>query len=247
MRETGERPVTKADEATHAAGGVGGGSNGGSQRERLTRERVVATALRVMDAEGVEAVTMRRVGRELGVEAMSLYNHVRDKEDLLDGVTEAVLAEFRWEPRTDDWMELGRGAAREWRRVVRAHPNVIRLMIERKHPLTSAEALRPTEIALDLLRRAGLSERDTANAFQAFGGYIFGVVMMEIGNLAPGRAAAWERLPGTEIGASLPAEFPCLNEMLPWMTACDPEATFELGLDLLLEGIRARAAAPTDA
>jgi AcrR family transcriptional regulator len=250
MPEAGEHRVTKEEGPTPldtSEAAPGGDTNGAPQRERLTRARIVRTALGLMDAEGLEAVTMRRVGRELGVEAMSLYNHVRDKEDLLDAITEAVLAEFRWEPATDDWMELGRAAAREWRRVVRAHPNVIRLMIERKHPLTSVDALRPTEIALELLRRAGLSERDTANAFQAFGGYIFGVVMMELGNLAPGRAAAWEALPSTEIGRSLPSDFPCLTEMLPWMMACDPEATFELGLDLLLEGIRARAATPSEA
>ena len=230
-----------------AEAGRKGAPNDGAQRERLTRERVVRAALLIMDEEGLEAVTMRRVGRELGVEAMSLYNHVRDKEDLLDGITEAVLAEFRWDPTTDEWMELGRAAAREWRRVVRAHPNVIRLMIERKHPLTSAEALRPVEIALDLFRRAGLSERDTANAFQAFGGYIFGVVMMELGNLAPGRSASWEGLQAPGVAGSLATDFPRLAEMLPWMMECDPEATFELGLDLLLEGIRARGGVATDA
>jgi len=238
-RDAKSHPVAEEDEA--AAPGHA------THRGHLSRELIVRTALRLMDEEGVDGVTMRRVGRELGVEAMSLYNHVRDKEDLLDGVTEAVLAEFRWEPASDDWMELGRAAAREWRRVIRAHPNVIQLMIDRKNPLTTPDALRPTEIALELLRRAGLSDHDTANAFQAIGGYIFGVVMMEVGNVAPAKAAGWERLQRSEIGGSLPAEFPCLNEMLPWMMTCDPEATFELGLDLLLEGIRARAAAPTDA
>jgi AcrR family transcriptional regulator len=212
-------------------------------RGRLSRERIVRTALGIMDEEGLEAVTMRRVGRELGVEAMSLYNHVRDKEDLLDGVTEAVLGEFRWQPHADDWLEQGRDAAREWRRLLKAHPNVIRLMIERKHPLASADALRPTEIALDILRRAGLSERDTVHAFQAIGGYIFGVVMMEIGNLAPGRPDRTGDVTPAEMMRSLPAGFPCLEQMLPWLMGCDADATFELGLDLLLEGVRAKAGA----
>jgi AcrR family transcriptional regulator len=212
------------------------------QRGKLSRQRIVRTALQIMDEEGLEAVTMRRVGRELGVEAMSLYNHVRDKEDLLDGISEAVVAEFRWEPDTEDWVEQGRAAAREWRRLVKAHPNVMRLMMERKHPLASADALRPTEIALDVLRRAGLSERDTAHAFHAIGGYIFGAVMMEIGHLAPGRPDPTGMTPA-EMMRSIPPGFPCLQQMLPWFMGCDADATFELGLDLLLEGIRSKAAA----
>jgi AcrR family transcriptional regulator len=215
------------------------------RREPLTRERVVRTALEIMDREGLGALTMRRVGRELGVEAMSLYNHVRDKEDLLDAITAAVMAEFRWEPASDDWLEQGRRAAREWRHLLKSHPNVIQLLVERKHPMDSPDMLRPTEIALDLLRRAGLSDRDTVNAFQAIGGYIFGVVMMEIGNVAPGRPGEGEVV---DLAHQVPAdEFPCLAQMFPWFVQCDMDATFELGLDLLLEGIRAKAAASAEA
>lgn len=211
---------------------------GRPRREPLTRERVIQVALEIMDREGVEAITMRHVGRALGVEAMSLYNHVKDKEDLLDGITGAVMAEFRWEPTMEGWVDQAREAAREWRRLIRAHPNVVQLLVERKHPMASAEMLRPTEIALDILRRAGLSERDTVSAFQAIGGYIFGAVMMEIGNLAPGRP---EDAPEpAELSRETASEFPCLAQLLPWFIDCDTDATFELGLDLLLEGIRAK-------
>ncbi len=65
------------------------------QRKPLTRQRIVRAALRIMDDEGLQAVSMRRIGRELGVEAMSLYNHVRDKDDILDAICEEVLTEFR--------------------------------------------------------------------------------------------------------------------------------------------------------
>ncbi|HEU4354088.1 MAG TPA: TetR/AcrR family transcriptional regulator C-terminal domain-containing protein [Actinomycetota bacterium] len=220
-------------------------TTGRPHREPLTRERVIQVALEIMDREGVDAITMRHVGRALGVEAMSLYNHVKDKQDLLDGITGAVMAEFRWEPTTDDWVEQGRQAASEWRRLIKAHPNVMQLLVERKHPMASAEMLRPTEIALDILRRAGLSERDTVNAFQAIGGYIFGAVMMEIGNLAPGHS----EVPAgpAELSREIASEFPCLAQLLPWFVECDTDATFELGLDLLLEGMRAKAASATGA
>jgi AcrR family transcriptional regulator len=214
-------------------------TTGRPHREPLTRERVVQVALEIMDREGVDAITMRHVGHALGVEAMSLYNHVKDKQDLLEGITGAVMAEFRWEPTTDDWVEQGREAAREWRRLIKAHPNVMQLLVERKHPMASAEMLRPTEIALDILRRAGLSERDTVNAFQAIGGYIFGAVMMEIGNLAPGRPEGSPE--PAELSRETATDFPCLAQLLPWFIECDTDATFELGLDLLLEGIRAKA------
>ena len=74
---------------THAEG-----STEPHRREPLTRDRIIRTALRIMDTEGLDAVTMRKVGRELGVEAMSLYNHVRDKEDILDSICEEVVAEL---------------------------------------------------------------------------------------------------------------------------------------------------------
>src|SRR5438093_11382630 len=91
-----------------------------SHRQPLTRQRIVRAALRVMDQEGLEAVTMRRIGRELGVEAMSLYNHVRDKEDILDSICEEVVAEFNPSP-IDDWREALREGAREYRQLLLTH------------------------------------------------------------------------------------------------------------------------------
>jgi AcrR family transcriptional regulator len=230
VTDRSEHPMTNGPDGTVDA-----------RRVRLTRELVVRTALRIMDEEGLEAVTMRRIGRELGVEAMSLYNHVRDKEDLLDGVAQAAMADFRYDPSPDgDWLEQGRAAAREWRSLLKIHPNLMTLLVERKHPLTDASALRPMEVALGILRRAGLSERDTVHAFQATGGYIFGFVMMEIGNVAPGRPGSIEELPGDR--GRLGEDFPVFTQLLPWLVECDMDATFEFGLDLLLEGIRAKAA-----
>ena len=104
-------------------------------RERLSRDRIIEAALRVMDGEGLEAVTMRRIGRELGVEAMSLYNHVEDKDDILEGVTERVMNEFEFPPSTGDWASDAREMAREWRRLLGLHPSVCQLLAERHKPL----------------------------------------------------------------------------------------------------------------
>jgi AcrR family transcriptional regulator len=199
---------------------------------------VVAAALRIMDEEGLEAVTMRRIGRELGVEAMSLYNHVRDKEDILEAVCEAVMAEFDYPEPSPDWEQMIRRGAGSWRRLLKAHPNVITLLSESKHPLTSVEALRPTELAFQILRSAGLSESEAVQAYRVFGGYIIGFVLMEVGSAFAGSAGAVEPR-GAEL-ASAAAELPVMAELIPHLLECDPDANFEFGLDLLIEGLRAR-------
>jgi AcrR family transcriptional regulator len=208
-------------------------------REPLTRDRVIEAALRVMDEEGLEAVTMRRVAREVGVEAMSLYHHVEDKEDLLDGICERVMAGFEFPEPTGDWFEDCRRAARAWRSILKQHPNVMRLFAQQRGPVRSVDSLRPTELALGLLRQGGLSDRDTAQAFHAFGGYIQGFVMMELGSIV-GIDQEHAKLHG-ELAETLPDEFATLRAVSPHFAECDADEQFEFGLDLLIRGLQARA------
>jgi len=208
-------------------------------RERLTRDRIIETALRVMDDEGLEAVTMRRIGRELGVEAMSLYNHVEDKDDILDGICERVMSEFEFPEQGRDWAETCRRGARAWRRLLQAHPDVMRLFAEERGPVQSVDSMRPMEYALRLLRDAGLSDRDTAQAFHAFGGYIQGFVIMEMGSIAGGTTQGHlER--HKEITADLPEEFEALRAMNRYFAECSADEQFEFGLDLLIRGVLER-------
>jgi AcrR family transcriptional regulator len=213
----------------------------GPRRQRLTRERVIEAAVRIMDQEGLDALTMRRIGRELGVEAMSLYNHVRDKDDILDGICEYVLAQFRVSD-VEDWAEAARRGAREYRRLLRDHPNVIVLMTERKSAFTNPESLRAYEFALDVFHRAGLRGADAVKAFHAFGGYILGFVTLELGLMLGGQDA--EHVEAHEQMARLvgSVDMPRLLEALPHFIDCDEDEQFEFGLDLLIEGLRARAA-----
>lgn len=214
----------------------------GKQREKLTRDRVIDAALRIMDDEGLDAVSMRRVGRELGVEAMSLYHHVRDKEDLLLGIRERVLSKFL-DPGTDgEWEVRARQAARSWRHILRAHPNIMVLISESKRFEMTSTSMRPTETALRLLREVGLPEDDAVKAFCALGGFIVGFVMFEIG---VSRASGPDDEPRTPEGlmAALPAdEFPCFMESLPYLMQGDIDQRFEYGLDLLIAGIRSKSA-----
>jgi len=214
-------------------------------REPLTRDRIIETALRVMDDEGLEAVTMRRIGRELGVEAMSLYNHVEDKDDILEGVTERAMNEFEFPASTGDWAEDARAMAREWRRLLGLHPSVCQLLAERHKPLEGVATYRAMDSALGVLRRAGLSDRDAAQAFNALGGYILGFVMMEQGLMlgnddehALQHDLALEALQGSGL----------VNVMacFPHFTDCTTDQQFDFGLDLMIRGIRGRGRGSVD-
>lgn len=212
-----------------------------TRREPLTKERIVEAALHVMDAEGLEAVTMRRIGRELGVEAMSLYNHVEDKDDILSGVTERVMTEFEYPAWTGDWVQDGHAMSHEWRRLLNLHPSVCQLLAERHKPLEGLAAFGAMDAALGLLRRAGLSDRDAAQAFNALGSYILGYVTMEQGLMlgndeehAKEHEAAMDALQGSGLVNVLAC--------FPHFTDCDPDQQFEFGLDLIFRGIRAGVA-----
>jgi AcrR family transcriptional regulator len=207
-------------------------------REPLTRQRIVRTALRIMDQDGLDAVSMRRIGRELGVEAMSLYNHVRDKDDILDSICEEAMAEFRT-PTAEEWTEGARLAAREYRRLLLAHPNVLTLLTGRKAPFTNPESMRGYEFALDLFRTAGLSPADSLKAFHVFGGYILGYVTMELGTMVGGVQDEEHIRAHQEMARVVEtADLPRLQEALPFLSECDIEEQFEFGLELLIEGIR---------
>lgn len=211
-------------------------------RIKLSRERVVATALDLMDREGLEAVTMRAVARELGVEAMSLYNHVKDKEDLMDGIIDAVMSEFRPPVHRDDWREATRHAGREWRRILRTHPPMIRLLADHSKPMTTASAMECVGHAIEPLLRSGLDPREAADAFHTFGGYIFGFVLMETRQTFGGPLA--DAVTPESVEALTPDRdlLPSLAAVLPQMCASTDEERFEFGLDLLIAGLEAKIA-----
>jgi len=224
-------------------------------RGRLSRERIIQAALQIMDHEGLDAVTMRRVAREVGVEAMSLYHHVRGKEDLLDGICTHVMRDFRYPDEDRPWIEVVRDGAREWRRVVRNHPNGIPLWTDRQGPMTELDALMPMEFALRVIDRAGMDPRQGLLVFNVLGGYIMGVVMMELGAMFPtGSSQPARTIHSCSDPAKLaenvkahtlpPERFPYLLAALPHLAECDPDEQFEFGLDLLLAGIQATVVTP---
>jgi AcrR family transcriptional regulator len=212
-----------------------------TRREPLTKDRIVETALRLMDAEGLDAVTMRRIGRELGVEAMSLYTHVEDKDDILSGVTERVMAEYEYPEWSGDWVEDCRSMSHEWRRLLNLHPSVCQLLAERHKPLEGLAAYGAMDAALGLLREAGLSNRDAAQAFNALGSYILGFVVMELG-LMLGNDDVHARQHDEAIEALRGSGLVNVLACFPHFTECDTDQQFDFGLDLIFRGIGASAA-----
>jgi AcrR family transcriptional regulator len=209
-------------------------------RERLSRRRVLEAALAVVDAEGLEALTMRRLGRELGVEAMSLYRHVPGKEALLDGIVELIVLEIEVPPAVEgNWQDAVRHVVRSYRRAAHAHPNAFALVTTR--PLNTPEALRRLDANFEILRQAGFDEVGAIVAFRTLAGFTRGFALEEVTGRALGAqpVGGQERLDPRELPAE---EFPRIAELAPWLVAPEREAEFERGVDVIVAGLEAMLA-----
>ena len=145
----------------------------------LTPEVIFDAALRMVDAKGVEALTMRRLAAELGVAPMSIYSHVANKDELLIGLVNLATAEMALpDPQTPPWEAL-RALTREFRRVTKLHPNLVPLIMTR--PPTGLNGLRTLESALDALRRAGIPAARVATAYRLSASFAIGFVSLEAG------------------------------------------------------------------
>lgn len=197
-------------------------------KPNLGRERILARALAIVDKDGLGALSMRRVARELGVEAMSLYHHVANKAALLDGVYELVLSELpAWRRRTP-WQASFRERARALRAVLAAHPNTLPLFATR--PAVTPAALAHLEAALAVLSAAGWLPNEALAAFQALLAYVVGHAMQTFAAASPDAAnPRYDQLPADK--------FPNIRA-LSWER--DLDAEFELGLDAMLAGLDRR-------
>jgi AcrR family transcriptional regulator len=187
---------------------------------------VVQAGLRLVDRDGVEALTMRRLGRELGVEAMSLYGYVDNKQDLLEGVLARVHAELPTPDPPGPWPQRLRTIARRFRTVLLRHPNIVGLVAAR--PVTSQAGVHMVESALAALRDAGLDLVQANQAVNVVVGFTVGHVADQVGDGTPvGTVGSVdgldrERFPNVAERAALDA---------------DHDAEFELGLDVIVAGI----------
>jgi AcrR family transcriptional regulator len=216
-----------------------------ARRAPLTRERVLGEAIALADSEGLEALSMRRLGRRLGVEAMSLYNHVANKDDLLDGIVEYVLAEMEVPSRSDDWEEAIRNRAMSARLVFTRHPWAMGLL-EARYADSSPQRLHYYDAVLGNLRDAGFDVPTAIRGFSIIDSYIFGFILQEM-SLGFDDADALEDV-GTDLLRQMGEAYPHLTEATVYAmeSGYDRETEFRFGLDIIVEGLKRIRDAGTD-
>jgi AcrR family transcriptional regulator len=222
-----------ADSKDSNDGTVGGGG-------KITREVVLAAALEIIDRDGLDALSMRRLARALDRDPMILYRHAPNKAALLDGVVETVLAQLKVDPTDPDWAGQLRTVARDYRSLALAHPRVVPLLVTR--PLATPLALRPQgtlrplEDILTLLTTAGFSPPAALHIYRALFGFLHGHVLDELQELIDNPAETDDLL---RLGLHrLPIDrFPLLRSLAPALAAYDGATELERGLDILLTGL----------
>ncbi len=215
-------------------------------RTPLSRESIVEAALRVLDREGLDGVSMRRVAEELDTTAGALYWHVRNKEELLGLVFDRVAGEIELPaPDPSRWQEQFKEVAREARRVLLRHRDIARFSIGRI-PL-GPNVLRITEWMLALLRGARVPDGTAAYAGDLFGLYVGAHAFEETLGLS---SPTGEPLPAGDVLAMMrgylaslpPAQFPNTVELVDELMSGGPDDRFEFGLDVIVRGLAAQAA-----
>lgn len=201
---------------------------------RLTREAVLDAAIDLVERDGAPALSMRRLGAELGVEAMSLYHHVSGRDDVLTGMAERLMSRFPPPPTQAGWQDAGEWFARQLRVVATASPNTFALTAMR--PLRSPVALAPVEAVLDAMVRAGASPVDALVAYRALASYARGYALAEVVGFTVDASTS----SGADDLAVLdPAAFPVLGGRAGELGELGPDRAFDAGLRALVDGLAA--------
>ena len=219
----------------------------------LTREQVLVAALEIIDQDGVEALTMRRLGQALDRNPMGIYRHAADKDALLDGVVEHIFSELvvSGEPGRDqereqhdgDWEAALRHTAHAFRRIARAHPNAVPLLVTRSVTgplaLRPLGTLRPLEELLEIFIGAGFDPRGALHATRLFTGFLYGHIQDELQQQVPDPdetddllRLGLHRLPITQ--------FPRLRSLATVLATYDGAAELDEGLDIVIAGLRSQ-------
>jgi AcrR family transcriptional regulator len=237
-----------------------GGTQPPGRRPALTREQILTAALQIIDEDGVEALTMRRLGQALDRNPMVIYRHAADKDALLDGVVEHVAAAFVAPRRPDrnghgdghwdvggegdhEWEAVLRRMAHTFRRVALAHPHVVPLLLTR--PLSGPLALRPLgtlrqlEDLLELFVTAGFDPQGALHAARLFTGFLYGHVLHELQDQIDNPdetddllRLGLHRLPLTQ--------FPRLRSLAAVLATYDGATELDEGLSIVLAGLRSQ-------
>lgn len=194
----------------------------------LDRARIAAAAVALVARDGLDRFGVRRLADDLGVDPMSIYHHIKGKAALLDAISEAVIAEMETgaEEVPDDWEQVARRTAHDYRRMAYRHPRVFPLLATR--PQTSPVALAALERLVSAMRQAGLPDQVAADAPMALFGFLNGYLLAVLSG-SSGRPA---------IDATA---YPTMVALAPLQAGFGSKAEFDRLLDAVLSGIRDQA------
>jgi len=240
-------PTQRTAPDTGAAGIDASAAPAGRPEGPLSRSVILHAALSIIDRDGIDALSMRRLSDEVRRDPTVLYRHVPSKAALLDGVVEIVLGQLRVDTADADWAAQLRTVAHEFRRLALAHPNVVTLLVTR--PLATPLGqrlpgmLRPLEDVLALLTGAGFSGADALHIYRVLFGYLHGHLLTELQEVIERPEETDDvlrlglhRLPVTQ--------FPQVRALASALATFDGAAELDRGLDLLLFGLTATLTPP---
>lgn len=217
-----------------AAAAPGTGSRKSSGRAPLDRKRIAEEALRIIDADGLGHLSMRRLGAELGVEGMAIYHHFHNKAELLDGVLELLLEELEVPPEgSGTALERLRRLFEGTRAVAIRHPHAFLLLPTRR--FNTARAFEYYERLLGLFRDAGFDARESARFWRLLAGYVTGAGLAEIGS----RAQQPDATPAKLETFSDPERFPLVTAIVPELRVRNLDAIFAFGMDVIFDAMAA--------
>lgn len=212
-----------------------------ARRTPLNRERVLRAAVELADREGIDALSMRRLGQELSVEAMSLYNHVPNKEDVLDGMVDLVVGEIDLTPDGEDWKAAARNRILSARQVMLRHRWASGVIVSRRQP--GPVMLRYMDSMGGIMRAGGFSVDLMHHAFHALGSRVLGFTQELYDD-----SGELEQTP--EIQAlmirQMSQEYPNIAAVMEQVvhddasvvgSGCDDQFEFEFAMDLILDGL----------
>jgi AcrR family transcriptional regulator len=206
-----------------------------ARREPLNRERVLRAAIALADRDGLEALTMRRLGQEVGVEAMSLYNHVKNKNDILDGIVDLVLGDIDVPPSGTHWKVAMRRRSISAHEVLVAHPWAAVQIMSRFN--IGPGMTRYLDATLGRLRESGFSVESALDAWHTLDSHLYGFTLQQL-NL-PFAADEAPRVSSHVLGGLSMDEFPHVVEVITHVMQSGRAESFEYGLDLILDGLEA--------
>ena len=226
------------------------GSDPAAATSPISRAVILQCALRIVDSDGIDGLSMRRLSAEVGRDPTVLYRHVPNKAALLDGVAEIVLGQLRVDAADPDWAGQLRTVAKDFRRLALEHPNVLPLLVTR--PLATPLGqrppgmLRPLEDVLTLLTSAGFSGVDALHIYRVLFGYLHGHILTELQEVIE-RPEETDDVLRLGLHRLVVTEFPQVRALASVLASYDGAAELDRALDLLFIGLAATLSSPDGA